>query len=60
MTDQINWDDIKTRRAAGDTRTKAERDASKLAASLRFDLAQLVYDLRKSAGLTQRQLAERM
>lgn len=27
---------------------------------MRFDLAQLVHDLRMSAGLTQRQLADRM
>ena len=60
MTERLRWDDIKARRAETDPRSKSQRDASKAAASLRFDLAQLVYDLRTSAGLTQRQLADRM
>jgi ribosome-binding protein aMBF1 (putative translation factor) len=60
MTERLSWDDIKARQAEIDPRTTAQRDASRAAASLRFDLAQLVYDLRTSAGLTQRQLADRM
>lgn len=60
MTDRVSWDDLRSRQADNDPRTAAQRAASKAAASLRFDVAQLVYDLRTSAGLTQRQLAERM
>jgi ribosome-binding protein aMBF1 (putative translation factor) len=60
MTERLSWDDIKARQAETDPRAKAQGDASKAAASLRFDLAQLVYDLRTTAGLTQRQLADRM
>lgn len=60
MSERLTWDDIKARQAETDPRTKAQRDASTAAASLRFDLAQLVYDLRTGAGLTQRQLADRM
>jgi len=60
MTDRVSWDDLRSRQADNDTRPAAQRAASKATASLRFDVAQLVYDLRTSAGLTQRQLAERM
>lgn len=60
MSERLTWDDIKVGQAETDPRTKAQRDASKAAASLRFDLAQLVFDLRTGAGLTQQQLADRM
>jgi ribosome-binding protein aMBF1 (putative translation factor) len=60
MTERVSWDDIKARQAETDSRTPTQRDASRAASSLRFDLAQLVYDLRTGAGLTQRQLADRM
>ena len=60
VNQHVSWDDVKALRAHDDPRTPAQREASKAAASLRFDLAQLVYDLRTTAGLTQRQLAERM
>jgi ribosome-binding protein aMBF1 (putative translation factor) len=60
MTERLSWDEIKARQAEKDPRTGAQRDASKAAASLRFDVAQLVYDLRTGAGLTQWQLAQRM
>jgi ribosome-binding protein aMBF1 (putative translation factor) len=60
MTERLSWDEVKARQAETDTRTRTERETSRAAASLRFDLAQLVYDLRTGAGLTQRQLADRM
>lgn len=60
MTEWSTWSEIKARQAAGDSRPAPERDANRAAVSLRFDVAQLVYDLRASAGLTQRQLADRM
>jgi len=60
MTEHADWDDIKARQAERDPRTDHDRHASRSAASLRFDLARLVYELRTNAGLTQRQLADRM
>lgn len=60
MSERTSWDDIKARQAASDTRAPAQRQAGRAAAALRFDLAQLVYDLRTGAGLTQRQLADLM
>jgi ribosome-binding protein aMBF1 (putative translation factor) len=60
MSERVIWDEIKARQAETDPRTRPQRDAGKAAAALRFDVAQLVYDLRTSAGLTQRQLADRM
>lgn len=60
MTERSTWSEIKARQAARDSRPAPERDANRAAVSLRFDVAQLVYDLRASAGLTQRQLADRM
>lgn len=60
MTEQSTWTEIKARQVAHDSRSDRERDANRATVSLRFDLAQLVYDLRTSAGLTQRQLADRM
>lgn len=60
MTEPSTWAEIKTKQAAHDPRSDRERDTIRATVSLRFDLAQLVYDLRTSAGLTQRQLADRM
>src|ERR687898_615074 len=60
MTERMSWEDVKDRQAQKDPRSATERDVSRAAASLRFDVAQLVYDLRPGAGLTQRQLADRM
>ena len=60
MTERTTWDEVKANQAARDTRSARERDAHRAAVSLRFDVAQLVHDLRTSAGLTQRQLADRM
>jgi ribosome-binding protein aMBF1 (putative translation factor) len=60
MSAHVNLDDVKARHAETDPTTPTQREASKAAASLRFDLAQLVYDMRTTAGLTQRQLAVRM
>jgi len=60
MIERSTWAEIKARQAAHDPRSDREREANRATVSLRFDLAQLVYDLRTSAGLTQRQLADRM
>lgn len=60
MTERSTWSEIKARQAERDTRSPRDREADRAAVSLRFDLAQVVYDLRTSAGLTQRQLADRM
>ena len=55
-----DWKELRARQVATDPRTSAQRAAGRAAASLRFDLAQLVSDLRTGAGLTQRELADRM
>jgi ribosome-binding protein aMBF1 (putative translation factor) len=53
MANYSRWDDVKKRRRAPDaeTRTGVEQDLA---------LGQLIYDLRTEAGLSQRELAERM
>ena len=53
MANYSRWEDIKKRRApvAADARTGIEQDLA---------LGQLIYDLRTAAGLSQRELAERM
>ena len=53
MANYSRWEDIKKRRApvAADTRAGIEQDLA---------LGQLIYDLRIAAGLSQRELAERM
>lgn len=53
MANYSRWDDIKNKRRepAPDTRTEVEHDLA---------LGQLIYDLRTEAGLSQRELAERM
>lgn len=53
MANYSRWDDVKGRRPAPstETRTGVEQDLA---------LGQLIYDLRTEAGLSQRQLAERM
>lgn len=53
MANYSRWDDVKGRRPApsAETRTGVEQDLA---------LGQLIYDLRTEAGLSQRQLAERM
>ena len=47
------WDDVKNKRRApdGETRAAVEQDLA---------LGQLIYDLRTEAGLSQRELAEKM
>lgn len=60
MTERSTWNDIKASQAARDPRSVTERERDRTEVSLRFDVAQLVYDLRTGAGLTQRQLADRM
>ncbi len=53
MANYSRWEDIKKQRPdpADGTRTGVEQD---------FALGQLIYDLRTGAGLSQRELAERM
>lgn len=53
VDDLTRWDDIKEQRPGtdGETRAAVERDLA---------LGQLIYDLRTEAGLTQRELAERI
>ena len=53
MANYSRWEDIKKQRPGSndDTRTGAEQD---------FALGQLIYELRTGAGLSQRELAERM
>ena len=52
MANHSRWDDIKKRRGPDpDTRVGIEQDLA---------LGQLIYDLRTEAGLSQRELAEKM
>ena len=53
MANHSRWDDTKTKRRApsDSTRSEVEHDLA---------LGQLIYDLRTGAGLSQRELAERM
>jgi len=53
MANYSRWDDIKKKRIGpdADTRAGVEQDLA---------LGQLIYDLRTAAGLSQRELAERM
>jgi ribosome-binding protein aMBF1 (putative translation factor) len=53
MANYSRWDDIKKKRPTPDAETRAgvEQDLA---------LGQLIYDLRTEAGLSQRELAERM
>ncbi len=53
MATYSRWDDVKTKRPGpdADTRAGVEQDLA---------LGQLIYDLRTEAGLSQRELAERM
>ena len=53
MANYSRWEDIKKRKGepSAEARTRIEQD---------FDLGQLIYDLRTEAGLSQRELAERM
>ena len=53
MANHSRWDDIKKKRGEppAEVRAGVEQD---------LDLGQLIYDLRTEAGLSQRELAERM
>jgi transcriptional regulator with XRE-family HTH domain len=53
MANYSRWEDVKNKRPAldADTRAEVEHDLA---------LGQLIYDLRTEAGLSQRELAERM
>ncbi len=53
MANYSRWDDIKKRKGEPSTETRA-------AINQDLDLGQLIYDLRTEAGLSQRELAERM
>jgi transcriptional regulator with XRE-family HTH domain len=53
MANYSRWDDIKKKRRETDAGTRAEIDQD-------LALGQLIYDLRIEAGLSQRELAERM
>lgn len=53
MANYSRWDDIKTKRPTPSSETRADVDQD-------LALGQLIYDLRTAAGLTQRELAERM
>lgn len=60
MTDRVVWDDTKARQAERDAQLVEKRERSRAQVALRFEIAQLVYDLRTGARLTQHQLADRM
>lgn len=53
MANLSRWEDVKKTKGepSAETRAGIEQD---------FDLGQLIYDLRTEAGLSQRELAERM
>ena len=53
MANYSRWEDIKNRKGA-------PSDESRKAVEQDLDLGQLIYDLRTEAGLSQRELAERM
>ena len=53
MANRSRWEDVKSKRGepAAEARARIEQE---------FTLGQLIYDLRVAAGLSQRELAERM
>ena len=53
MANYSRWDDVKKKHPAPDVATRAEVQQD-------LALGQLIYDLRAEAGLSQRELAERM
>jgi len=53
MANYSRWDDIKKTKGKPSTETRA-------AINQDLDLGQLIYDMRTEAGLSQRELAERM
>jgi ribosome-binding protein aMBF1 (putative translation factor) len=53
MANYSRWDDIKKNKGQPSTETRA-------AINQDLDLGQLIYDMRTEAGLSQRELAERM
>jgi transcriptional regulator with XRE-family HTH domain len=53
MANYSRWEDVKNKRPALDAETRAEVEHD-------LALGQLIYDLRTEAGLSQRELAERM
>lgn len=60
-TDAVDWDEAREARLAAMTPAeRAEYDAAAADVDLALDLAQLVYDARTAAGLSQTELARRM
>jgi transcriptional regulator with XRE-family HTH domain len=53
VANHSRWDDVKNKRAGLDTTTRAS-------AAQDVALGQLIFDLRTAAGLSQREVAERM
>lgn len=53
MANHSRWEDIRNKRGEPNAETRAEAEHD-------FALGQLIYDLRAAAGLSQRELAERM
>ncbi|MFT7601642.1 MAG: transcriptional regulator with XRE-family HTH domain [Acidimicrobiales bacterium] len=53
MANYSRWDDIKKNKGEPSTETRATINQD-------LDLGQLIYDMRTEAGLSQRELAERM
>ncbi|NOX23185.1 MAG: helix-turn-helix transcriptional regulator [Actinobacteria bacterium] len=53
MANYSRWEDIKKSKGKPSTETRAAVEQD-------LDLGQLIYDMRTEAGLSQRQLAERM
>lgn len=53
MANYSRWDDVKKTRRAPSSEVRASVDQD-------FALGQLIYDMRTEAGLSQRELAERM
>lgn len=53
MANHSRWEDVKAKRPAASAQVRSAMEES-------FSLAQMIYDLRIEAGLSQRELAQRM
>ena len=53
MANHSRWEDVKAKRPQASEQTRSALEES-------FSLAQMIYELRIEAGLSQRELAERM
>ncbi|CAN5669440.1 MAG: helix-turn-helix domain-containing protein [Actinomycetota bacterium] len=56
MTRNTTWEELRAQRSADDPEAHEAYEQARID----FELAQLAYDLRKRAGLTQKELAARM